>query len=454
MKSSEFSENGSAVGMCFRSCEMTNGGEMDELRQQIAEVEKSENRRRQAEGVLLASESRFREVIEQNADAIVIVDNDGIVRFVNPAAETLFSRKAEDLLGELFGYPVVVDENTEIDIILGGRVSAIAEMRVAKTQWQGATAYLASLRDITVRKQSEDALRKSRDELEQALARLRETQAQMIQSEKMASIGQLAAGVAHEINNPTGFVSSNLKTLSDYEKDVSPLIGQYRGLVEDLKDIIAGDNCCAALSEQVARIATLENQVDMDFILNDMKNLIEESREGTERIKKIVLNLKDFAHPGEDKLQFADINQCLESTLNVVWNELKYKATVTKAYGDLPIIQCYPQQLNQVFMNLLVNAGQAIEKKGEIKISTRADDAHVEVEISDTGSGIPEENLSKIFDPFFTTKEVGKGTGLGLNVSYNIIKKHKGTIDVKSAVGKGTTFTVRLPSESNEPITQ
>jgi two-component system NtrC family sensor kinase len=293
------------------------------------------------------------------------------------------------------------------------------------------------------------ALQKSKREFEQTLARLKDTQVHMIQSEKMASIGQLAAGVAHEINNPTGFVSSNLKTLSDYERDFSPLIEQYKRLVEDLKDIIAREKCCAALSEQVARIEALEDEIDMDFILGDMKSLIEESREGTERIKKIVLDLKDFAHPGEDKLQSADINQCLESTLNVVWNELKYKATVTKAYGDLPIIQCYPHQLNQVFMNLLVNAAQAIEKKGEIKIATRADDGHVEVEISDTGAGIPEENLSKIFDPFFTTKEVGKGTGLGLNVSYNIIKKHKGTVDVKSTVGQGTTFRIQIPATND-----
>jgi signal transduction histidine kinase len=162
------------------------------------------------------------------------------------------------------------------------------------------------------------------------------------------------------------------------------------------------------------------------------------------------MDLKDFAHPGEDKLQSADINQCLESTLNVVWNELKYKTTVTKAYGDLPIMQCYPHQLNQVFMNLLVNAAQAIEKKGEITVSTRADDGHVEIEISDTGAGIPKENLSKIFDPFFTTKAVGKGTGLGLNVSYNIIKKHKGTLDVNSTVGKGTTFMIRIPVSNDE----
>jgi signal transduction histidine kinase len=158
-----------------------------------------------------------------------------------------------------------------------------------------------------------------------------------------------------------------------------------------------------------------------------------------------VINLKDFAHPGEQKLKYADINKNMESTLNVVWNELKCKARVVKEYGDLPEVRCYPQQLNQVFVNLLVNAAQVIEKEGEIRIATRALDGKVEIKISDTGKGIPEENLSKIFDPFFTTKEVGKGTGLGLNVAYNIIEKHKGTIDVESTVGKGATFTIRLP---------
>ena len=158
-----------------------------------------------------------------------------------------------------------------------------------------------------------------------------------------------------------------------------------------------------------------------------------------------MINLKDFAHPGEQKLKYADINKNMESTLNVVWNELKYKARVVKEYGDLPEMRCYPQQLNQVFVNLLVNAAQAIEKEGEIRIATRALDGKVEIKISDTGKGIPEENLSKIFDPFFTTKEVGKGTGLGLNVAYNIIEKHKGTIDVESTVGKGATFAIKLP---------
>ncbi len=282
-------------------------------------------------------------------------------------------------------------------------------------------------------------------ELKKALSNLQKTQAQLLQSEKMASIGQLAAGVAHEINNPTGFVSSNLKTLSDYQNDIARLTVQHRELVKELKGTVASQVTVAAISGKLDHIAELEKEIDIDFILDDTPNLIKESQEGTERIKKIVLDLKDFAHPGEQKLQYADINRNLDSTLNVVWNELKYKATVTKDYGDLPEVQSYPQQLNQVFMNLLVNAAQAIEEKGEIRITTRALDRQVEIKIGDTGSVIPKENLSRIFDPFFTTKEVGKGTGLGLNVAYNIIQKHKGTIDVESEVGKGTTFTIRIP---------
>ena len=275
--------------------------------------------------------------------------------------------------------------------------------------------------------------------------RQKEIQLQILQSEKMASIGQLAAGVAHEINNPTGFVSSNLKTLSDYQNDITKLIQQYRKLITDLRDIIAKGDFHSSIIKQVEQISALETEIDVDFILDDIKDLIKDCKEGTERIKKIVLDLKDFAHPGEDKIQTTDINKGIESTLNVVWNELKYKAAVAKDYGDLPRVQCYPQQLNQVFMNILVNAAQAIKKRGEIRVSTRSDNGYVEIKISDTGSGIPKENLPKIFDPFFTTKKVGKGTGLGLNVAYNIIKKHKGTIDVESELGKGTAFTIRIP---------
>jgi PAS domain S-box-containing protein len=270
-------------------------------------------------------------------------------------------------------------------------------------------------------------------------------EAQLLQSEKMASIGQLAAGVAHEINNPTGFVSSNLKSLSDYIKDLTGLTEEYHKLIEEIKQSSDALGSLSGVSEQVRRVSELEEEVDLEFVLKDIIELIEESKGGIERIKKIVRDLKDFAHPGEDKPKFANINDNMDSTLNVVWNELKYKANVSKDYGDLPQVKCYPQMLNQVFMNLLVNAAQSIEKHGEIKIKTLANNGHVEIMISDTGSGIPKENLSKIFDPFFTTKKVGKGTGLGLNVVYNIIKKHHGEINVTSSVGKGTTFTIRIP---------
>ena len=306
------------------------------------------------------------------------------------------------------------------------------QLNTTPITWEGKPAALNFLRDISQLKQAEEEKKR--------------IEAQLLYSEKMASIGQLAAGVAHEINNPTGFVSSNLKTLSDYIQDLSDLTKEYREVVEKLKQNPDGDGSQTDVSEQVKRIAALEKEIDLDFVLKDIFELIEESIEGTERIKKIVLDLKDFAHPGEDKPNFADINQSMDSTVNVVWNELKYKADVAKDYGDLPRVQCYPQLLNQVFMNLLVNAAQSIEEHGEIKIKTRANNGYVEIKVSDTGSGIPKENLPRIFDPFFTTKEVGKGTGLGLNVAYNIVKKHQGKIDVKSDVGKGTTFTIRIPA--------
>ena len=301
--------------------------------------------------------------------------------------------------------------------------------------WEQRPAALSFLRDIS--------------ELKRADEEKKRIEAQLLQSEKMASIGQLAAGVAHEINNPTGFVSSNLKTLSDYIKDLSDLTRAYRKLIAELNENTAIGGHAPEVTEQVQRITDLEDEVDIGFILKDILELIEESREGTERIKNIIQDLKDFAHPGEDKPKFADINKNLNSTVNVVWNEIKYKAEVTRDYGDLPEVHCYPQMLNQVFMNLLVNAAQAIKERGEIRIKTRADNGYVEIKISDTGSGIPQEHLSKIFNPFFTTKEVGKGTGLGLNVAYNIIKKHHGMIDVESTVGAGTTFTVKIPVTSD-----
>jgi len=341
------------------------------------------------------------------------------------------------------------EERVETEVIIntrdGQEIPADVVCTPLKRQ-RRVVGVIESFRDIRPRKEAEEVLQKSRDESEKILRELKTTQSLMLQSEKMASIGQLAAGIAHEINNPTGFVSSNLYSLGRYHKDINELIGEYRSLVSGLGEAMGVGQDGACVSEKLDRIAALAKEIDIDFILDDTPNLIKESVQGTERIKKIVNDLKNFAHPGEDKPKLADINQGLESTLNVVWNELKYKAKVIKEYGEVPQVECYPQQLNQVFMNLLVNAAHAIEKEGEIKIATRALDGKVEIAISDTGAGIPEENLPGIFDPFFTTKVVGKGTGLGLNVAYNIIQKHKGTIDVESEVGRGTTFIISIPN--------
>ncbi|MBI5741108.1 MAG: PAS domain S-box protein [Nitrospirae bacterium] len=271
-------------------------------------------------------------------------------------------------------------------------------------------------------------------ETEKAYAELKATQAQLLQREKMASIGQLAAGVAHEINNPMGFISSNLGTLGKYMSRLTEFIGAQSEMMGSLHS-----------AEASGKLAELRKGLKIDYILSDLEQLIKESLDGADRVKKIVQNLKSFSRVDEAEYKYADINECIESTLNIVWNELKYKATVTKEYGALPHTKCYPLQLNQVFVNLLINASQAIEKQGEIKIKTCNGDGSIKVSISDTGAGIAEDKIGRIFEPFYTTKEVGKGTGLGLSITYDIVKKHNGDISVESEVGKGTTFTVRIP---------
>jgi two-component system NtrC family sensor kinase len=278
-------------------------------------------------------------------------------------------------------------------------------------------------------------IEKKNSELQNAFDELKAAQSQFVQQEKMASIGQLAAGVAHEINNPIGFVTSNLGTLQKYMGRV----GEFLHRQAELFPQAAGD-------DRALRLAQIRKQLKIEPILEDLPALIAESLDGVERVRKIVQNLKSFSRIDQSDYSLADINQCLDDTLNIIWNELKYKCTVKKEYGDLPQTRCYPQQLNQVFMNLLVNAAQAIESKGEIVITTRASETEITIAIADSGSGIPPENLGRIFEPFFTTKEVGKGTGLGLSITYDIVtKKHGGRIEVTSEPGKGTTFVVTLP---------
>ncbi len=279
-------------------------------------------------------------------------------------------------------------------------------------------------------------VQKRTSELAETSGHLQDTQDQLLQNEKMAAIGQLAAGVAHEINNPIGYISSNLGTLERYVKALIELTDLY----QTGEAIIEKEH-----PEFLAQLHHVKKRIDLEYLKEDLLDLVSESQEGTERVRKIVQDLKDFSHVDEAEWQWADLHQGLESTLNIVHNEIKYKAEVHKEYGELPPVECLASQLNQVFMNLLLNAAHAIEKQGIITIRTGCEDDEVWVEISDTGMGIPADKLKRIFDPFYTTKPVGVGTGLGLSLSFGIIKKHHGRIDVVSEVGKGSRFTVRLP---------
>ena len=285
-----------------------------------------------------------------------------------------------------------------------------------------------------------EALEKEHLKQQELMRRLEETHQQLLQSEKMASIGQLAAGVAHEINNPIGFVSSNLGTLRAYVADLMRLVDLYEAHDSQL-NAVSGDAAAA--------VSRLKQEIDLDFLREDIVKLIAESKDGADRVRRIVSDLRDYSRPGEEEWQVVDLHAGLESTLNVVCNEIKYKAEVRRDYGDVPHVECQASQLNQVFMNLLVNAAQSIASHGLITIRTGGKEGWVHVSIADTGQGIPPENLGRIFDPFFTTKPVGSGTGLGLSVSYGIVKKHGGRIEVESELGKGTVFTVWLPAKGN-----
>jgi len=265
---------------------------------------------------------------------------------------------------------------------------------------------------------------------------LKETQAHLVQSEKMASIGQLAAGVAHEINNPLGYIYSNLNSLKQYIQDLIQISEQAERLAGQLP----------ADHPEIQAFEQLKQAVDLNFLKDDAADLVNESLEGATRAKKIVQDLRDFSRIDKQVREMFDLEAGMDATLNIVNNELKYKAEVIREYGGIKPFECVGAQLNQVFMNLLVNAAQAIEEFGKITVRTGYKDADwLWVEVEDTGQGMSEETRARIFDPFFTTKPIGKGTGLGLSLSYKIIKDHQGSIDIHSAIGQGTKFRIYLP---------
>lgn len=287
-----------------------------------------------------------------------------------------------------------------------------------------------------------DLLQQKNRELESANRSIQEAQVRLLQSEKMASVGQLAAGVAHEVNNPVGYLMSNLRTLKNYCQSFYRYAEVSKALEKDPQ---FEENEC------VQDIARVREEEEIDYLLEDIPELLDDSIEGSNRIRQIVAALKEFSYSSDQSpYSYYDLNHCVETTLKMAFHEYKYKASLTTDLQPLPNTWCAPGQINQVLLNLVVNAAQAVDKGGQITVSSRVREGWIEISVDDDGPGIPQENLHKLFDPFFTSKPLGEGTGLGLAISSRIVSEHGGVIDVESEPGHGSCFTVRIPVRGGE----
>jgi PAS domain S-box-containing protein len=415
------------------------------------EREKADFIRKQVEASLAASERRLRSFFEDSRDMIYTANADDVITAINAAGQTLTGRERAEIVGHPFGALALNPEDrqpllrrvekdgyaSDYEIVLskkdGTAVFCLETTHAIKGPKGEIVELQGIVKDISERIMDERELWKTNLELAEANMKLQRTQSIMVQQEKLASIGQLAAGVAHEINNPLGFLKSNhamlkknvLKLRADWE------MTRGKGLVQ---------------------VEEVEKRLDLPSMFAEFETLFAESEDGFARIMRIVSNLKNFSRIDQGgELELYDVNGGIESTLVVAWNEIKYVAEIKKALGELPRIKARGGEINQVILNILVNAAQAIEsqkrsEKGLIAIETSLKGNSVLIVIRDDGAGIPEAIRSKIFDPFFTTKEPGKGTGLGLSISYDIIvAKHGGSLTVESEPGKGTSFIIELP---------
>jgi PAS domain S-box-containing protein len=395
--------------------------------------------RKKAEEALRVSEERFRNLVENANDIIYSLTPKGEISYLSPKFTDILGYEISEYLGKPFSLLIHPDDaKKSIESfqkgLKGGQRESGFEFRIKHKE--GHQCWFVSrssaifdqngnIMEIVGVAHDITEMKKILDDLKLANETLRETQAQLVQSEKMASLGSLVAGIAHEINTPIGAVSSMYDTLS-------------RSL-ENLDEIIK--------SKFPADFIQLSRVKSIFKILDDSNQVI---RSGTERVVDIVRRLKSFARLDEAELKTVNIHEGLEDTLILIHHELKHKIRVIKKFGDIPLITCFPGQLNQVFLNLLINSKQAIKDKGTIRISTFAKDDKVHIVFKDNGVGISKANLNRVFDPGFTTKGRGVGAGLGLSICYQIIQEHKGSLTVESELGKGTTFTVVLPTNLEE----
>ncbi len=443
-----YEKNGSISGYLAIEDDITGQKEVrEQLAQYRAELEGKHIELEHAFRTIEHAKREWEQTLDQLHDIIILTDAEHRIRRCNKIVSYIAGQEMRELAGqdwrELFreiGFTFLTLDASRGELF-HQKSGRSYDLDVYPIRFDlGESGYVISLNDTT-------ELRAITQELEKTLSDLKEAQLQVLQQEKMASLGQLAAGVAHEINNPMGYISSNLATLDKYCQRLSEFITR-------------GDQVMLACQDQsvVQQLQQSRQHLKIDRILTDISQLIAESQEGAERVRRIVQDLKSFSRVDQAETALIDLNEALDTTINIAWNEIKYAAVLQREYGVIPKIHCFPQQLNQVFLNLLVNAAHAIqalqrEQQGQITVRTWADTAMLYIAISDTGCGMNEEIRARIFDPFFTTKDVGKGTGLGLSISHEIIKKHGGEIRVESEPGKGTTFTVCLPlSPDLQPV--
>ncbi len=389
---------------------------------------------------------RLARTLAQAHDVIVISDREGRLVYVNPAFERLTGYTSEEVLGQNSRFlksgqndPGIYREMWDV-LVTGGtwRGTLINRRKDGTIYHERATInpLYEGGHEIT------GFFKVGRD-----VSREIEMENQLRQAQKLESIGQLAAGIAHEINTPTQYVSDNTRFLDDAFNDVTTLL---QTLEEE-----CGDDANGSLPERMARVRRALEEADVEYLLEEVPKAINQSLEGLARVSKIVLAMKEFSHPGSDDKQAVDLNKAIENTVTVARSEWKYVAEMKLDLDPkLPLVDCYAGELNQVVLNMVINAAHAIgdrigkgsDQMGQITIRTRQEDDQAVIEIGDTGCGIPPEHLDQVFEPFFTTKEVGRGTGQGLAIAHNVIvNKHGGRVDLRSQVGEGTTFIIRLP---------
>jgi PAS domain S-box-containing protein len=398
---------------------------------------------------LIELQSYNENIIHNMNSALLVVNREATITYANPLAERIVGREP----GSLVGTPAqeVFPEPAELPVWRTLREGVRSRGVEAMLQRPGGGRLPVGMSCSPMLDAQGGRL--GAVVLFQDLSGIKQLERQVLQAEKLASVGQLAAGVAHEINNPMGFIHANLAQMAEYVTDLTRLFGAVEGL---RKAVAARDlEGAGGANEALDR---LDAEIDATFVLSDLAKAVRESQEGSERIRHIVQDLRAFSHEGQHAVP-ADLNQCLDSTANIAWTMMKHSVELQKDYGELPLVTCYPRQLQQVFMNLLVNAGQAIESvqprdadaRGRIRLHTRAEGETVIVSVSDSGPGISPEHLDRIFEPFFTTKEVGEGTGLGLSTSYDIVRRHGGSLVARSGEAGGAVFEIRLPSRGVAP---